>query len=128
VAGSRLRDVRGHAAVLEPRGGVRRRAAALGERRRGRLVVGRTGRDPPGDDIERELDRLGIGDLEEAVDRAEVARVAVLEVQDPIRSQAERFLDAVLDDDDGAALVARVRRSARSRSAWPGRGSPAVRR
>ena len=81
------------------------------------------------DHVERQLHRARVGDRQEAVDRTQVARRAVLEVQHPVGTELERLLDAMLDDDDGAALVGHASAgwpAAARRS--PGRGWPAARR
>ena len=57
------------------------------------------------DSLEGQLHGIGIGDAEEPRDVAEVARLALLEVEHTIGSKVEGLLDAVLDDDDGVALV-----------------------
>ena len=63
------------------------------------------------------------------VDRAEIARRALVEVQDPIRPELERLLDAVLDDDDRVALVGQAPGGAGGAARrWPGRGWRAARR
>ena len=51
------------------------------------------------------LTAVGSATSRKPADVAEVARPALLEVQHPIRPEVERLLDAVLDDDDGVALV-----------------------
>ena len=93
---------------VEPRA---RSASATGPARgRGEPAATRSG-----DDVEWQLDRLRIGDVEEAVDTADVAGRPGLQIEDAIRAKVQRFLDAMLDDDDRAALVGQRREAASSR-------------
>ena len=81
------------------------RQRLVGDRRRGRCCGGCATADLLDDGCEGQLDERRIGDLEESVDRTQVGGRAALHVQDAIGAQLERLLDAVLDDDHGAALV-----------------------
>ena len=69
-------------------------------------------------DLERQLDRVGIGDCQEPHDVAGVPNAAFLEVEHAIGVEVERLLDPVLDDHDGVALIGQPAQRAQE----PGRG------
>ena len=62
-------------------------------------------RGPPGHDLERQPDGGRIGDIEEAVDRSEIAGRPSSRYSTRSGASAERLLDPMLDDDDRGSLV-----------------------